>query len=261
MTPLYFGTGARRLFGIYEPGRSSIRTPRAAVLCYPWGQEYIRAHRSMRRLANMLAATGRDALRFDYFGTGDSAGNMVDADLAGWESDIETAIDEVRDTSGAPQVALLGLRLGGALAARVAAKRQRDVEALVLWDPVVSGQQYLKELHDMEASVQSALPVQRAGESGGGHEIHGFSLTTALAAEIDAFDLLSLVAGLPTRTLTLFSRSASSNETLATALQRRPGNSPAIERTSCPPAWLEDRDTGAGAIPVKSLQRIVQWLA
>src|SRR3954451_13983708 len=76
MTPLFFGSRARRLFGIYEPGRSGSRVPRAAVLCHPWGQEYIRAHRSMRRLANMLSATGRDTLRFDYFGTGDSAGDM-----------------------------------------------------------------------------------------------------------------------------------------------------------------------------------------
>ena len=111
MTPLFFGSGARRLFGIYEPGRSGSRTSRAAVLCNPWGQEYIRAHRSMRQLAKMLTASGRDTFRFDYYGTGDSAGDMVDADLAGWENDIGSAIDEVKDTSGSPRVALLGLRL------------------------------------------------------------------------------------------------------------------------------------------------------
>jgi uncharacterized protein len=261
MTPLFFGTGARRLFGIYEPGRSGSRAPRAAVLCYPWGQEYIRAHRSMRRLANMLAATGRDALRFDYFGTGDSAGDMIDADLAGWESDIETAMDEVKDTSGAPRVALLGLRLGGALAARVAVKRQKDVEALVLWDPVISGRQYLQELHSMETSIALTPPAQRPSESGGGHEILGFPLTTAMAAEIEALDLLSIVPGLPNRTLTIGSRPSLSYDDLASALRQRPDNPPVIENILYPPAWLEDRDTGAGAIPVKALQRIIQWLA
>lgn len=253
MTPLYFGSGARRLFGIHEPGRSGTGAPRAAVLCYPWGQEYIRSHRSLRRLATMLAATGRDTLRFDYFGTGDSAGDMVDADVPGWESDIESAIDEVRDTSGAPRVTLLGLRLGGALAARVAARRPRDIEALMLWDPVISGQQYLHELHTMEASIAMTGPVQRKSECGGGHEILGFPLTTAMATEIETFDLRSLAASLPSRTLTLVSRPSPSADELASALE--------VEHVSCPPAWLEDRDTGAGAIPVKTLQRMIQWLA
>jgi pimeloyl-ACP methyl ester carboxylesterase len=215
----------------------------------------------MRRLANMLAAAGRDTLRFDYFGTGDSAGNMVDADLVGWEGDIEAAIDEVRDTSGASRVTLLGLRLGGALAARVAVRRPRDVEALVLWDPVISGRQYLEELHALEASVAAATPVPRAGESGGGHEVLGFPLTRKLAAEIEAFDLLALEAKLPSRTLILMSSPSPLYDDLASALARRPENAPTIEYLSCAPAWLEDRDTGAGAIPVKALQRIIQWLA
>jgi exosortase A-associated hydrolase 2 len=261
MTPMFFGSGARRLFGIYQPGQSGSRAPRAAVLCHPWGQEYIRAHRSMRQLAKMLAATGRDTLRFDYYGTGDSAGEMVEADLAGWESDIEAAIDEVRDTSGAPRVTLVGLRLGGALAARVAAKQPRNVEALVLWDPVISGRQYLQELHTMEATDTLTAPVQRASESGGGHEILGFRLTKTMAAEIEAVDLLSLVAGLPTRTLTLASRRSPSLDDLASTLQSRSDNPLAVEQMSCPPAWLEDRDTGAGAVPVPVLQRMIQWLA
>jgi pimeloyl-ACP methyl ester carboxylesterase len=258
---MYFGSGARRLFGIYEPGRSGGHAPRAAVLCYPWGQEYIRAHRSMRLLAKLLAASGRDTLRFDYYGTGDSAGDMVEADLAGWESDIEAAIDEVRDTSGALQVTLVGLRLGGALATSVAAKRPRDVEALVLWDPVISGRQYLQELHATEASAGLPDPVQRASESGGGHEILGFPLTQALAAEIEAFDLFSIAAGLPPRTLTLVSRRSPSHDDLAFELQRRSHNPPVVEQMACPPAWLEDRDTGAGAVPVPVLQRMIQWLA
>ncbi len=261
MTPLFFGSGARRLFGIYEPGRAGTQAPRAAVLCCPWGQEYIRAHRSMRQLAKMLAATGRDTLRFDYFGTGDSAGDMVEADLAGWESDIEAAMDEVRDTSGASRVALLGLRLGGTLAARVAVKRQKEVEALVLWDPVISGPQYLRELHAMEASIALARPREQASQSGDRHEILGFPLTRAMAAEMEALDLLSMVAGLPTRTLTLISCPSPSSDDFASALNGRPDNPPTIEHMSCPPAWLEDRDTGAGAIPVKTLQRIIQWLA
>ena len=96
MTPFYFGDRRRRLFGIYEPAVLKSVGKRAAVLCYPWGAEYVHAHRTMRQLAVRLSAAGIDTLRFDFFGTGDSAGEMVDADLAGWETDIELAIEELR---------------------------------------------------------------------------------------------------------------------------------------------------------------------
>lgn len=260
MTPLYFGSPDRRLFGIYEPGRASGRSPRAAVLCNPWGQEYIRAHRSLRRLAQMLAAAGRDALRFDYFGTGDSSGDMVDADLAGWEQDIETAIDEARDTSGAPSVTLVGLRLGAALAARVAARRTSDVEAIVLWDPIVSGVQYLQELRATAASIDPSQHLPRSSESGGGHEILGFPLTAAQTADIATLDLRPQIAGLPARMLVLVSQLSAAHDEFAVAVRGRSDHS-TFEHIASLPAWLEDRDTGAGAIPVKSLQRIVTWLA
>ena len=71
MTPFYFGAGPQRLFGIYEPAVLTGRGKRGAVLCYPWGPEYVHAHRVMRQLAIKLAGAGVHTLRFDFFGTGD----------------------------------------------------------------------------------------------------------------------------------------------------------------------------------------------
>lgn len=261
MTPLLFGTSGRRLFGIYEPAHGTGYVQRAVVLCQPWGQEYLRAHRSMRRLANMLAATGWHTLRFDYFGTGDSAGEMHEADLSGWEKDIEWAIDELRDTSGAAKVTLVGLRLGATLAARVAARRAKDVQALVLWDPVVRGGEFVDELLALETAIASAEPEVRPAEVGGGHEVLGFSITAAMAAQLKSLDLLALTNSLPTRTLTLVSQPGPSQDVLASSLSGRPAGPLCVEIMPCLPAWLEDRHTGAGAIPVEALQRISQWLA
>lgn len=261
MTPLLFGTSARRLFGIYEPARTSDHAQRAVVLCPPWGQEYLRAHRSMRRLANMLSAAGWHTLRFDYFGTGDSAGDMVDADLPSWEKDIEWAIDEVKDTCGANKVALVGLRLGASLAAGVAAKRRKDVQALVMWDPVVRGRDFLEEQFALETAIASAPPVERALTSGGGHEILGFALTPAMAGQIRAIELAALANTLPAATLTLVSQPTASHEEFVSRLAQRPAHPLTVERIDSLPAWIEDRHTGAGAIPVDALQRITQWLA
>ena len=98
----YFGAQERRLLGIYEAARHA-RANRAVVLCHPWGAEYIHGYRAMRQLAKMLTANGIHTLRFDYFGTGDSAGSTTAGDLSGWETDIQSAIEELKDTTGASQ--------------------------------------------------------------------------------------------------------------------------------------------------------------
>jgi uncharacterized protein len=256
MNPFFFGERSRRLFGVYAPAQATGGKQRGIVLCHPWGQEYLRAHRSMRQLGNMLAGAGYHVLRFDYFGTGDSAGDMTQADLKGWQADVAAAIEELKDTAGLSRVGLLGLRLGATLAAQVAAKRRKDVDALVLWDPVVAGGEYLDELRRTE---EGALP--RPAESGGGLEILGFPLTDTLSREIEKLDLVPLVGELPPRIFVAASQALPSHAALRPALESASGGKLTMELIESLPAWLEDRGSGAGAVPVKVLQRIVEWLA
>lgn len=136
MTPFHFGSLERRLFGVYDPAHNVGRALRAAVVCYPSGDEQIHAHRTLRQLAARMSQTGIHVLRFDYYGTGDSYGETSDGDTAGWCSDIETAIAELKDMTGAAKVSLVGLRLGANLAAHVAATRPDDIDKLVLWEPL-----------------------------------------------------------------------------------------------------------------------------
>ncbi len=100
MIPVHFGSSERKLLGLYSPPRAVASGERAVVLCHPWGQEYLRAHRSMRQLASMLAGSGYHAFRFDYYGTGDSFGDSADGDLSGWMADIESAIHELQRHGG-----------------------------------------------------------------------------------------------------------------------------------------------------------------
>src|SRR4030067_1026137 len=98
----------------------------------------------MRQLAAHLARSGRQAMRFDYFGTGDSAGEYAQASLAQWQIDIGDAVDECRRQSGRERVCIVGLRLGATLAGKAAAQRE-DISALVLYAPVIDGQALLSE--------------------------------------------------------------------------------------------------------------------
>lgn len=262
MTPLYFGSAQRRLFGAYAPPRAARTSAGAAVLCYPWGQEYIRAHRAMRLLANMLCAAGRHVLRFDYFGTGDSAGESTEVSLGGWEQDIETAIEELRDTSGATRVVLVGLRLGATLATRVAARKGKAIEALVLWDPVIDGPEYLEEM------LGTTYAGSGVGERGGprvpdaaaGHEVLGFPLTAAFADEIRTVDLLKLVPSMPGRTRLIASAPLVSHGALRAELEQHARTDIAIEQIDSVFAWRQYEGLGAGAVPTKVLDAIVEWV-
>ena len=72
-------------------------------------------------------------VRFDYNGTGDSAGGSSDARLAAWMATARAALALLR-RHGLADVCLVGMRFGAMLAAAVA-ERDRGVDQLVLWDP------------------------------------------------------------------------------------------------------------------------------
>jgi pimeloyl-ACP methyl ester carboxylesterase len=251
MTPFFFGTAARRLFGVYEPAASGGFGKRAAVLCYPWGAEYLYAHRSMRQLAIRLSVAGFHTLRFDFFGTGDSAGDMADADLAGWITDADMAVDEIKDIVGAARVTLIGLRLGATLAARVAARRPDDIDALVLWDPIVSGVDYLASIDAGPGSTQS--------EDGDAREVRGYPLTAAMKHDFQSIEPSALLASPAARTLMLVTEPARSAVSQPAAPEGHGKGSFAIEYMTALRPWIEDPDS-IGVVPVGVIQRIVNWL-
>jgi uncharacterized protein len=242
MLPFYFGTGRRRLFGAYDSARGGAAT-RAAVLCYPWGEEYIHAHRAMRQLAIKLSSAGIHTLRFDYFGTGDSSGERVKANFPDCVADTETAIDELRDMTGARRVALVGLRFGGTLAAAVAVKRPEDVDALVLWDPVVSGAEQLETIYGSSAPNAAGRTVT----------------APTMVSELSVLNLPSMIPALPARTLIVLTEVLRSHPALDQVVREQASNSIVVEQMPdiCP--WLEDPHK-VGAIPATVLRRIVQWL-
>ena len=180
-------------------------------------------------------------------------GQSRDVNLRGCEEDIETAIEELRDTSGATRVSLVGLRLGATLATHVAARKKKVVEALALWDPVVSGPEYLDEL--LGGSPANA-------GSAGEHDVRrGFPLSSAFASELRAIDLSQLVSALPARTRLIASAPLPSHEVFGAELERHGRSDVTVEQVDNLRAWIEYRYWGAGAIPTKVLDAIVRWVS
>src|SRR5690242_11486928 len=78
--PVYFGPSERPLFGWLHDAERAPGASLGLVICSPFGDEAIRTQRTIRHLAEDAARAGIPALRFDYDGAGDSAGNDLDSD-------------------------------------------------------------------------------------------------------------------------------------------------------------------------------------
>ena len=117
-------------------------------------------------VASQLARAGFDVLRFDYHGTGDSSGSVDAGQFDRWCDDIALSAHELMQQSGARDLTLVGLRLGAALAVETIASRDIKVKSLVLWDPVVSGGDYLSTLVEMhaESTAERRVPPRPTDE-------------------------------------------------------------------------------------------------
>jgi len=147
--PFFFGPDAG-LFGMYHA--PSVPARRAMLMCPPLGQDLIRCHRVYRQLAQSLAEEGMAVLRFDYYGTGDSAGESAEVDWDRCVSDAAAAAVELRRRAGVDRVVAFGARLGGSVAL-TAAGRARFSE-VIAWDPVLEGGRYVAELDAMQAALR-----------------------------------------------------------------------------------------------------------
>lgn len=162
----FFGNSDSPLFGIYHAPRTgrkqsasasvSGRSARPAVLlCPPIGHEYFRTHWSLRRLASALSRAGYPVLRFDYFGFGDSAGTSEEVtSIQTWIENIQQAKQNLIDESGTQAVVVIGLRIGGLLAAEaIRQEAESNSSPLIIWDPIATGNEYLNSLRTMQEEM------------------------------------------------------------------------------------------------------------
>jgi pimeloyl-ACP methyl ester carboxylesterase len=257
--PFFFGLSSHQLFGLYEPTQSTSR--RGVVLCQPWGQEYLRAHQSMRVLGRLLAREGLHVLRFDWYGSGDSGGTALDGgEPEAWLGDLELAIDELKTMAQIDRVALVGLRLGATVAA-MAARTRTDIEQLVLWDPVADGLAYLREIATPASNVLHPNAYREFEEVLGGevYAVHGFPMTPRMQKSIASVRPERFSAPLPP---TLLVSTVPDPERYDPLRRRLAGEGIEVtdRPTEGPIAWMEEGDFGTSGMPISALREITGWL-
>jgi pimeloyl-ACP methyl ester carboxylesterase len=252
----YFGSPGLPLFGALHEAETYAQRDVGIVICYPFGGEYVRSHRACRHLAVGLARAGFPVLRFDYRGTGDSSGEASDSTMADWRADIDCAIDTLRDRTGVDSICLAGLRLGATMAYEVAADH-RNVDALVLWEPIVRGEAYLEDLRSQHQELlwrYFAIPSHLVDRSE--NELLGFPLELRLRHELEQLHVLELPSPGVAQSLIVESKPSADVQKLRDRLSESGMN---VNYRQIPsfPTWRDDVDKGL--VPEPTLRGIVEW--
>jgi pimeloyl-ACP methyl ester carboxylesterase len=142
MEACYFGTDSHRLYGVVPDAADSAQT--ALVFCPPFAEEMVTTYARFASWGKQLEAEGIPVVRFHPFGTGESGGSFGDFTLTSAVSDACCAAELARHRVSPSRLGYFGLRLGATIA-MLAACRQ-PVDLLVLWSPITSMSQYVRDL-------------------------------------------------------------------------------------------------------------------
>jgi alpha-beta hydrolase superfamily lysophospholipase len=201
-----------------------------------------------RLLADQLADLGLAVLRFDYDGTGDSAGGELDPDrLESWLASVREATEFLLST-GVEAIGLVGVRMGGLFAASEAARRG-GVDALALWDPCLSGKSYLRQQRLLRQ-------VSGGGEATpeGAIEAPGIYFSPETVAEFSTLDIARMEGPLAKRILVLVPPDTSPPQSLN---RRLDGQSVDWEEAT---GQVELLDSKMQLPPADTIERVAAWM-
>jgi exosortase A-associated hydrolase 2 len=159
------------------------------LFVHPFAEEMNKSRRMGALAAEAFAARGWLVLQIDLAGCGDSAGDFGDVDWQWWIDDVSLAWTWLRERCTGP-LGIWTLRAGCLVAADWLAQ-STERPPLLLWQPVVNGQQHLtqflrlKSASEMLTSAGSKGAVARVRadlDAGTSVEVAGYRLSPGLAA-------------------------------------------------------------------------------
>jgi alpha-beta hydrolase superfamily lysophospholipase len=251
-TPFWWTSLGQPLFAWLHTQGDQLHFDHGVLIAAPIGHEQLHAHRSLRRLADALARRGIPTLRFDWHGTGDSAGVDEDPDrLSVWTANLRDAAGVLRNRLGLRRVSVVGLRFGATLAAT--AFSAGEIENLVLWFPVINGRTYVRELTAIDRT--SEIPPPTSAEMSD-IEPAGFTVTEETCRDMAQRNLLQ-ASPLPCRTLIVIREETPGEQRLGEAYCAA---GVPVDRTSCPGFADMMAPPHKGSLPEAAIDRITGWL-
>lgn len=193
----------RRLFHLLlEP--SDAQAQRSVLFLHAFTDEMHMSRHVVASQARKMAAAGCRVLLLDFSGCGDGDGEFSQASWQMWLEDASFALDYLVNEFKLP-VTVWGLRLGGLLAAELS-QRTTELEQLLLWQPVLNGEQQIDQFLRLESTATALRTDGMAFDrktlwnelrAGRGLEIAGYQLPSRLALEMANARLHNFVPSCP----------------------------------------------------------------
>jgi dienelactone hydrolase len=141
---------------LHRPSKAGTHGLPAVVIFHGFTGSRMEAHWIFVKCSRALAHVGIASLRFDFYGSGESDGDFREVTLRGELADGRAAVEFLRRQKGIdPQrVGLLGLSLGGAVAAALASSV--EARAAVLWSALA----HTARLREIVAASSKPIPNQ-----------------------------------------------------------------------------------------------------
>jgi len=150
------------------------------VYVHPLAEEMNRCRRMASLQARALAEAGFLVLQMDLRGCGDSSGDFADASWSDWLEDVDRARQWLAQRCDGP-LWLWGARAGCLLVAHSAARTPDVPVHLLLWQPVLSGQQHVQQFLRLR-QVSEALQEGATGAGDGAGVVSPQALLRRLEA-------------------------------------------------------------------------------
>ncbi len=171
------------------------------VFIPPFGEEMNRCRSLVSQQARNFAESGYACTLLDFYGCGDSQGELQNASLEIWQGNIRDTIETLQREVCVP-VILWGLRLGAFIALDFASKSAVPIEAIILWQPVISGERYVTQIlrQRVAALAGKNLPPETTAEirqrlaQGARIEISGYTVGGQLMHDVEHLSLARLRA-------------------------------------------------------------------
>lgn len=161
---------------------------------HPFAEELNSTRRIAAQQSRALAQAGYNVLQMDLLGCGDSQGDFAEANWSAWLQDAHCALQWLQAHASGP-LWLWGMRCGALLATELASTLTETVH-LLLWQPVLNGQQQLQQFLRLHTASQwlengNAKKQSPAYQLAQGQAVHiaGYTVSPALAEGLAAAKL------------------------------------------------------------------------
>lgn len=171
------------------------------VFSPPFGEEMNRCRSLVAQQARIFAESGYSCTVIDFYGSGDSQGELRDASLEIWQDNLRVTIETLQREVCVP-VILWGLRLGAFIALDFASRSTVPIDSMVLWQPVVSGERYITQvlrqrvaaLAGKDLAPETTAGIRKRLADGERIEISGYTVGGKLMQDVESLSLTRLTA-------------------------------------------------------------------